>query len=343
MFRGLMDNKSTKDIFDKRQEYLDVAKGLGILGVVFTHSPMFISVYEQMSPIIIWVAAFHMPLFFVICGFYISEPKSIDEFFLLLRKRVKGIVIPYFFWAIIYSGLTKKSIEWILLGTNLSLNQAGSNSVLWFLTAYFVSNIFFYCASVLSQMCKYKKLFWTLVILFCLILAKDCKSVWTPYGYPWGFDVAFTGIIFIIIGKGLEKVVNKIKEKKSLTILIASGGLILNTVIAPLNYSEDKQYIMAYASFGQNYYIYIVNAAIASIGIILLCTLVKRSVVIKWIGRNSNGIMILHYFIFEFTIAIANPFVQYNQILAAGVLTISTIVLCVPIILLLQKYIPEII
>lgn len=62
----------------ERLDYIDIAKGIGIFMVVFTHSPMFIPVIDQMSNIIIWVGAFHMPLFFIICGFTVKSPTNID-------------------------------------------------------------------------------------------------------------------------------------------------------------------------------------------------------------------------------------------------------------------------
>lgn len=242
-----------------------------------------------------------------------------------------------------YSGLKWSSVKYILIGTNISLYYAGSNSVLWFLTAYFVSNIFYGIASVISYRINHKKLFWIAIIGFCIVIDRLCNSFWTPYGFPWGVDVAFTATIFIVMGRWLKNIVQRIKNNLLLTLIVGISCLSINTIIAPLNYSDDNQYIMAYAAYGVNYYVYLINAIIASIGLILLCTYFEKSSIIKWMGINSNGIMILHYFIFELTINFANQFVQYNQILAAGILAVSTIALCFPIINLLHRVMPKII
>ncbi len=52
----------------QRKTYIDVAKGIGIYLVVWTHCPMFLATTEEMRGIITWVGAFHMPLFFYIYG-----------------------------------------------------------------------------------------------------------------------------------------------------------------------------------------------------------------------------------------------------------------------------------
>lgn len=47
----------------ERWKWVDVAKGIAIFLVVFTHAPMFMPCLESMKGIIITVGAFHMPLF----------------------------------------------------------------------------------------------------------------------------------------------------------------------------------------------------------------------------------------------------------------------------------------
>jgi acyltransferase len=64
----------------ERWKWVDVAKGIAIFLVVFTHAPMFMPCLESMKGIIITVGAFHMPLFFFVYGITCSSKrKSISE------------------------------------------------------------------------------------------------------------------------------------------------------------------------------------------------------------------------------------------------------------------------
>lgn len=90
-----MENKK------ERLTYLDVAKGIGILLVVIGH------VYAFNRQIVdrffvIWLYSFHMPLFFIISGMLIAykDEKDIWKF---VKKRIKGILIPYVFFSIFFN------------------------------------------------------------------------------------------------------------------------------------------------------------------------------------------------------------------------------------------------
>lgn len=54
---------------NNRLEYIDIAKGIGILLVVFGHSSLVLHIEN------IWIHSFHMPLFFIITGMCFNENK----------------------------------------------------------------------------------------------------------------------------------------------------------------------------------------------------------------------------------------------------------------------------
>lgn len=69
----------------QRLDYFDVAKGIGIILVIVGHSTL-----------LPWLAAviysFHMPLFFIISGYFLSREKSTME---VMRSRFRQFALPF--------------------------------------------------------------------------------------------------------------------------------------------------------------------------------------------------------------------------------------------------------
>ncbi len=71
----------------ERQKDLDIAKGIGIILVVWAHAS---------GPFSDYIYQFHMPLFFFISGMlYRSEDKSNKEY---IQRKVKSLLIPFLLW-----------------------------------------------------------------------------------------------------------------------------------------------------------------------------------------------------------------------------------------------------
>ena len=72
-----------------RIDYFDIVKGIGILCVIAGHMGI--------SPIDSVVFTFHMPLFFLISGYFISTKISFKDF---CNKKFKQLLFPYIFTSI---------------------------------------------------------------------------------------------------------------------------------------------------------------------------------------------------------------------------------------------------
>ena len=72
----------------ERIKWIDQLKGFTIFLVVYAHN---FPLLEQ------YIYTFHMPLFLMISGFFISSSTN----FLVIKKRFTGIMLPYYFWAIL--------------------------------------------------------------------------------------------------------------------------------------------------------------------------------------------------------------------------------------------------
>src|SRR6478735_9264285 len=89
-----------------RESWIDVAKGWGILLVVLGHALRGLQ-NAQLLPstgwshgLDAWIYSFHMPLFFLLSGFFIEKAvnKPLDR---ALKDRAKTLLWPYLIWSVL--------------------------------------------------------------------------------------------------------------------------------------------------------------------------------------------------------------------------------------------------
>lgn len=76
----------------QRKDWIDICKGALILGVILGHafSNQLLSNF---------LSSFYMPCFFVLSGFLMKKEGKLKEF---MRKKVKSILLPYVFFAVLW-------------------------------------------------------------------------------------------------------------------------------------------------------------------------------------------------------------------------------------------------
>ena len=106
----------------KRINYIDIAKGIGILFVILSHSKFDQITFLRILSNIGWM--FHMPLFFILSG--LCFRKKGKEIYYALFKR---LVVPFYFTILLFiifylvSGHIDESKDWIwggIYGSGLS-------------------------------------------------------------------------------------------------------------------------------------------------------------------------------------------------------------------------------
>ena len=121
---------------EKRVEWIDMAKGIGLLFVFLGHlkTPFLFT----------WIYTFHMPLFFFLSGLVYNHSRNYGNG---ITKRFTRLVIPYFtlgsgifiVWCIIYAFQERSNAEyWYMLRDFLV--QRGYWTI-WFLAALFLASI----------------------------------------------------------------------------------------------------------------------------------------------------------------------------------------------------------
>lgn len=192
-----------------RLDYIDIAKGLGMLMIIWGH----IVVWGFSNP---FVYAFHIPLFFVLSGCVFNRNKyaNYKEF---VVKKIKTLLVPYvifsfFTWCIfavyeyVVSGTKIQDNILPLLQTFIAQGSGGflvHNVPLWFVTCLFVvENAYWFLSKLKTSVI-------VVIIFLCAIIGYFMNA--QPYAsgiiegldftkLPWSIEVAFSALIFYALG-----------------------------------------------------------------------------------------------------------------------------------------------
>ena len=137
----------------KRIEYIDLAKGVCILLVVFAHIHPDLTRYSWG----VFFDSFRMPLYFFLSGIFFKRYSGIQEFAI---KKVNNLIIPLLFFyafAYLYDAVswgiyllsesdtsTYERYSWWPFWEIIRSGMTYHNQPLWFLTALFEVNILYY-------------------------------------------------------------------------------------------------------------------------------------------------------------------------------------------------------
>ncbi len=286
-----------------RYDFIDIAKGIGILSVVWAHILL-----VGWSHKVIY--AFHMPLFFFISGFLFNENKY-PSFNVFIKKRFTRLIIPYFIYSVVTWGVWAlfryvrgdevKSYIMPLLQTFIAQGSGSylvHNSALWFIPCLLAVEIIYF---------HILKLGIKIAVIICFSIAGLGIIMAHCYGknyldnMPWNLDAAFLALPFYSIGHRYKKLQILIHHSYPLIICILFT-IVLGVIFLYLafNYGECS---MGSSSYHCTEILFFIRALI---GISILFTLslllseIERKKInyihemIKFCGRNSLHIMCLH-------------------------------------------------
>ena len=145
----------------KRDDQLDIAKGIGITLVIWGH--LIQGQHADFDTNILFrvIYSFHMPLFFFISGavlyaklsrttttYKVSLDTAIHNFLKNCRNSFLRLMIPFITWSIILFFTGKRYIEMSLLDWSTMVIKSVDYS-LWFLPALFYCLVFFYFSQLI--------------------------------------------------------------------------------------------------------------------------------------------------------------------------------------------------
>lgn len=182
----------------QRVNWLDIAKGLGILAVILGHCHL---------PELVWnsIYSWHMPIFFVIAGYFYRE----QPFYTLIKGKSRALLIPYLYTCIVIaliegakSGMIHHSVwvairDWLLagaygsyFGVKIGLNFIGP---IWFLPALFFALL------LLHFSLKFKYSYACIFVLFFIGYYESRLFIGLPGSINQGMiSLPYTYVGFII-------------------------------------------------------------------------------------------------------------------------------------------------
>lgn len=328
----------------QRFDYIDIARGLGILMVVWAHI-MLVGWTHRM------IYAFHMPLFFFLSGMVFNRGRY-NGFKDFISHRAKRLFLPYAIYSVVtwafwatFRYVRHDDVDSFFMPLLQTFIAQGSgafmvhNSALWFIPCLFLTEIIYYFVSRLGHL-------WSIVISFGLATLSFILGYIFGDDYwfllPWNADAALIALPFYAVGNLLIKSFSHEELIKSaashwIYYLIASIVMMALLYWSATSFGECS---MGSSSYQCSAWIFIPRAFLGIawlIAISLLLGIVKRPKLVastiikytKWAGRKSLDIMCLHIPLKGVCmIAIANALhVTVDQVSSQYVLSFMSIVL----------------
>ena len=273
----------------KRVEFVDIAKGIGIMIVCLGHS----GAEDVFMP---WIGGFIVPLFFVLSG-YMYKDKGLPVGKDLYNKGRK-LLKPYLFFSVVLLILYKRFAWYDIVGVfysryclytyyspdNIFFMKA-TNSPMWFLTAMVVAYPLFY---LIIKNEKYTH--W--IVLLYLAITVGCNYL--PILLPWSIDIAFLMAVYMYIGTQFRKKDDFLQQPSYVYWLV----FLLFVVLCYINGKPNP----SIREYGLSPFIYMATGVLGTVSMMWFCKHLEGkflSGLLSDIGRHTLVIFCLQIFVFH--------------------------------------------
>lgn len=278
----------------KRINWIDYAKGFGILCVIFGHNIDSAIGHK-------WVYTFHMPMFFVLSGMIIclkqEQKQTMKEIFL---KKMTTLIYPYVGFSIMmnviayiglrffnYSSWVAQSMEYFSINVMRSIIGDGVGT-LWFLPALFWGELLFLLVLKINK--KVVNIAAVVIVLvnsyvmsFHLNMVEGITNhlLHLLVSDVMKWIVAFS---FVAIGYTSFNVVKKITTEMDIVKKIAFGiGALLVNCLLGMNNSVINLFELEIG----NLFLYYGAAVTGTFFVIIICSMINNINYLRYIGVNS--------------------------------------------------------
>jgi len=310
----------------KRNNEIDIAKGFGIILVIWGHT---------VCPVKPYFFIFHMPIFFLLSGYVFNVNDSVKA---TLKKKIRSLIIPFIFFLIlqrigfIIIHLIDRTFEMSHLLLWMPVYPGITIGPLWFFIALFITTI---CFSVINRLPHE----W-IKFLFAL-LATFSGYLLSKFGIhlPLHIDSALSMMLFFCVGSQLSRIhLDKLKSWKNRTLFsIASIMLYFLFLYVHLPAIDISLNI-----FGGPFILTLALMFLGCFMVLFSCKVLDYIPHIRtfmgYIGKNSLTVFAIH-FMFIYALYLVFP---KEDITNLGGILITFFVLGVSLLLNipLQKYFP---
>ena len=288
---------SDKTNMTYRLSFIDNMKAIGIILVVMGHAPCLNIKLEN------FIFSFHIPLFFFISGFLLSEQKLSLSTKNYLHLQMKRLLIPYLFFfmisylywipthsmgskAVLYANLKwYEPIVGMFYGYGEKLIV---NVVLWFFPCLFVTAVAYYMMRrfINAISCCYI----SLIVAFVTTIFYNEPA----FRLLWCIDNALVALVFYSCGQFFRIHFNPEhmgfhKYIVSLILLVLTLGLVF------INQRVDLNNL----SFGIYPILYIPTAFAGILFVFFISCIIPGNYLFKWLSKNTLIIFPLHVLFFS--------------------------------------------
>ncbi len=290
----------------KRDTAIDITKAIGILLMILGHCDGLPHIVRN------FIFSFHMPLFFILSG-YFYKPKKLKD---VVTSGYKHLVKPYLITSFFCILLCITACDWNLakakiIGTIMSnggwsYEMFGANlpfiGPIWFFLALYWCKIFY---TFLNQ--KTDKCLWFSFIISTLALVIGKYIVNLPLGILTGF----CGMVFYCMGDYWKNKMNEPFKTPFLIFgLIVWLGCIRKAHLELASFDCNLYPISMFAAFVGTYFTYLISKKVPSF----------IQPIFIWIGQNTLLILCYHTLAFFIMHNIKHYYLEPNDITLHGII-----------------------
>lgn len=300
----------------KRYKYLDIARGIGLMLVIISHSC-------GLNDYLIY---YYIQLFFILSGYVYHEGRSYSE---NIGRKAKRLLVPYFaysailwvFYALVRRNVSEMGMSALgILYSRYSLFDTTThtdniylftiaNGAMWYLTAAFSASVVYYL--VIDKCLKSKKY---LIGCTVVLLAITAALAELPILLPWSIDTACAAALYMICGTLLAR--KEFFEKKW-NIPLIIGTFVVYVALVYINPGLNMS-IREYGCYGIfSIPLFMLVGITGSMLCIWLAKWIQNTIlgtVLAYIGNNTIILLSFHLLGFELFTTILGKFVDISSL-----------------------------
>lgn len=330
---------------EKRFDYIDVAKAIGIFLIVFGHI-----IQGGWSKNVLY--AFHIPMFFFLSGFLLKPKGTLCKY---IGRKFKSLMLPYYFAGIIsilifvglggivasVFGIAPQEMS-MSLGENIYGLIYGNpnnglmqwNRPLWFLPCLFVTEIL---AFVLEKYIVREQVLRRIISIVILavssyIISTYFNSILLPLQLP----TAVSMLVWFELGVSASRWI----EKERNVLDFAANKVTLSVAVVVFmvcSYVAQFNQVSTMTNTYKNFPLYILNALLMILAVLCVSYNLQEIKWLKYIGKHTLIVLMFHkfpVFVFRPLFKPTEAILSNNNSIEAVLLTIPLTIICITVCLL---------
>ena len=272
----------------RRDTTMDVAKGFGMLAVILAHIIT--------GDFKVFLYSFHLPLFFIISGYFFNCNDNFKTFFL---KKCRSYLIPYFSCSLIVS-------LYAFLHTGFNLNVLREFifkfliqqrfQTLWFLAALFGAVMIF---RGICTICK-DNLKLIIPLSCCLSFIFLLYDYYVKQPLIWNLDTACISVFFLMVGYVFKKknfISTLLSQTKKQKVWLLFLFIIIDIFCTSFNMNFGFASLEMFDSCYGFVPLTMLAAIFGTLAVIILASLMYDFKPLIWIGQNTMTFFAFHQYI----------------------------------------------